>query len=141
MAGTVMRYEVEAENSAPGISTARCKDWAAEFDSGAQPSPVMAGPAELLSAAFAACVLKNVSRFAELLPFRYEHAAIHVIAEREDAPPRITRIAYVLRLTTDEPAHRVENLMKNIEKHGTIYNTLAAACEVSGRVEVVEVRR
>jgi uncharacterized OsmC-like protein len=129
-----MRYEVTARNVAAGVSEASCKQTRIEFDSGPTPSPALAGPAELLAAAFAACVLKNVTRFSEILHFRYESAVIDVVAEREDAPPRIARIHYVLRLTTDEPEQRVENLRKNIEKFGTIYNTLAAVCEVTGEI-------
>jgi uncharacterized OsmC-like protein len=134
MTTSVMRYEVSAQNTGANVSEARCKAWSAQFDSGAAQSPVLAGPAELLAAAFAACVLKNVSRFSEILPFRYEHASIDVVAERQAAPPRITRIDYVLRLTTHEEEHRVRNLLKNIEKFGTIYNTLAAVCDVRGEI-------
>jgi uncharacterized OsmC-like protein len=134
MTQAVMRYEVHAQNTGPGVSEATCKETRITFDSGVAPSPELAGPAELLAAAFAACVLKNVSRFAEILKFRCDHAAIDVVAEREDAPPRISRIHFVLRLSTDEPEHRVANLRKNIEKFGTIYNTLAAVCEVSGEI-------
>ncbi|MEX1255119.1 MAG: OsmC family protein [Dehalococcoidia bacterium] len=136
MTQAVMRYELQAENTGPGVSEARCKQTRITFDSGPSPSQQLAGPAELLAAAFAACVLKNVSRFAEILPFRYDHAAIDVVAEREDAPPRIARVRYVLRLVTDEPPQRVENLRKNIEKFGTIYNTLAAVSDVSGEIAV-----
>jgi uncharacterized OsmC-like protein len=132
----VMRYEVTARNVAPGVSEASCKRTRIEFDSGPMPSLELAGPAELLAAAFAACVLKNVTRFSEILPFRYEDAAIDVVAEREGVPPRIARIHYVLRLTTDEPEHGVEHLQKNIEKFGTIYNTLAGVCEVTGEIVV-----
>ncbi|MEX2160092.1 MAG: OsmC family protein [Dehalococcoidia bacterium] len=134
MTQATMRYEVHAQNTGAGVSEASCKETRITFDSGPALSPQLAGPAELLAAAFAACVLKNVSRFAEILPFRYEHASIDVAAEREDAPPRIARVRYVLRLVTEEPPHRLENLGKNIEKFGTIYNTLAAVCDVSGEI-------
>ena len=84
--------------------------------------------------AFAACALKNVERFSKLLPFRYEGASIRVIAERQDASPRFTSIRYELRIATDEPPERVDLLERNTAKFGTVYNTLAAACEVSGEV-------
>ncbi len=44
---------------------------------------------------------------------------------------------YRLRVVTDEPAHRVELLHKNVRKFGTISNTLAAACELTGQIEAV----
>ena len=43
-------------------------------------------------------------------------------------------IEYALHLVTPEPAHRVELLHRNLQKFGTVYNTLAAVCEVSGTV-------
>lgn len=51
-----------------------------------------------------------------------------------DAPPRFIAIEYTLHLVTPEPAHRVELLHRNLQKFGTVYNTLAAVCEVSGTV-------
>lgn len=107
------------------------------FDSGAERDLVYPGPAELQCASLAACVLKNVERFSGLLPFRYEAARVHVQAERQDAPPRFTRFTYRLELVTDEPAHRVELLHKNVRKFGTVSSTLALAAEVSGEVVVV----
>jgi uncharacterized OsmC-like protein len=81
-------------------------------------------------------VLKNVERFSHILPFRYEEASIEVIAERQEAPPKMSRITYSLQLVTDEDEHRVELLHRNIRRYGTIYNTLAGACDVSGNVQV-----
>lgn len=100
-----MRYAVQAETIG-GEATARLKGIPLRFDGSSAQSPTLAGPADLLAAAFAACVLKNVERFSRMLPFRYERASIEVIAEREEPPPRIARIRYVLEVVTDEPAER-----------------------------------
>lgn len=120
----------------PGVSAATSKQAVIEFDTSASQSETLPGPADLLTAAFAACVLKNVERFSQILPFRYQDASIKVVAERQDAPPKMVRVTYSLRLVTDEPDQRVELLHRNIQKHGTIYNTLAATCAVSGTVVV-----
>lgn len=92
------------------------------------------GPAELLAGAFAACLLKNVARSSAMLPFAYDSVRVEVTMHRQDAPPRFTAIEYALHLVTPEPAHRVELLHRNLQKFGTVYNTLAAVCEVSGTV-------
>ena len=97
----------------------------------------MPGPADMLCAALSACILKNVERFSHLLSFRYESASIDVSAERDEPPPRIVSMRYLLRVVTDEPPSRVELLHRNICKYGTITNTLAAACELSGTIEAV----
>lgn len=92
------------------------------------------GPAELLAGAFAACLLKNVARSSAMLPFAYDSVTVTVTMHRQDAPPRFTTIEYALHLVTTEPEHRIELLHRNLQKFGTVYNTLAAVCDVSGTV-------
>ena len=127
-----MRYEVEARITGPGRSEVACKQSRIAFDSSPEQSEELPGPAELLAGAFAACLLKNVERFAEILPFRHAGASVRVVVEREDAPPRFARLRYELRVITDEDPARVELLHQNLQKFGTVYNTLASACEISG---------
>ena len=127
-----MRYDVEARITGPGRSELVCKQSRIAFDSSPTQSPDLPGPAELLAGAFAACLLKNVERFAEILPFHHAGARVRVVVEREDAPPRFARLRYELRVITDEDPSRVALLHQNLQKFGTVYNTLACACEVSG---------
>lgn len=93
------------------------------------------GPSELLAAAFAACLLKNLARCRDLLDFHYVEAEVEVIARRQDRPPRFVAITYTVRVATDEPERRVELVHQNLRKFGTVYNTLAAVCEVHGSME------
>ena len=131
-----LTYTVEARTVAPGVSRAASggKTATVDLDTSAGQSDALPGPADLLVAAFAACVLKNVERMSGLQPFRYEAAEIAVTAERETSPPRISRIHYVLTVTTDEPQRRLDLLHRNIARQGTIYNTLAAVAEVTGEI-------
>ncbi|WP_219070870.1 OsmC family protein [Candidatus Mycobacterium methanotrophicum] len=92
------------------------------------------GPAELLASAFAACLLKSLERSGQLLPFRYDHAEVDVAARRQDAPPKFVEITWEMRLVTDEPQHHVDLLDRNLRRFGTVYNTLAAACAIEGRI-------
>ena len=137
MSGAPTPYEVKARIVGPGVSEAACKASRIAFDSSAGQSPDLPGPAELLASAFAACLLKNVERFSEMLPFRHAGASVRVTAEREDHPPRFARIRYELRVATDEEPWRVELLHRNLRKYGTVYNTLAATCDVSGELVAV----
>lgn len=127
-------YQVVGRSQAPGSAEILAKGERIVIDA----SPAMAGdapgPAELLAPAFAACSLKNVERFAQMLPFRQTGAWIHVTATRQDSPPKFTRISYELHVRTDEPPERVDLLYRNIQRHGTVFNTLAAACEVTGEI-------
>jgi uncharacterized OsmC-like protein len=132
----MQEYEVSASVQRGGLATAQAKRSEIRFDGSAQQDPTLPGPAELLATAFAACALKNVERFSRILPFHYESASIHVVARREEHPPRIVSIRYTLTIATDEAANRMELLHRNIRKFGTVYNTLAAACRIDGEILV-----
>lgn len=97
----------------------------------------LANPAEVFLSAFAACMLKNVARFSAMMPFNYEKAEVDVTATREDKPPRIEQLTYTLHIHSNDPKLNPELLKKNIEKFGTIYNTIAKSCSISGTIQVV----
>jgi uncharacterized OsmC-like protein len=131
---SITRYSVEAENRPGGAATIESRTSRIAFDGSAETGELLPGPADLLAAALAACMLKNVERFAGILPFHYELARIEVEVEREEPPPRIVRARYTLTIATDEPPHRLDLLHRNILRFGTITNTLAAACELTGTI-------
>ena len=133
--GSPTRYEVSARIVTPGRSEIAAKDSRIDFDSSPGAGDELPGPAELLAGAFAACLLKNVERFSKILPFRQSGARVRVVVERQDSPPRFTRLTYELHVATDEEARRVELLHRNLRTHGTVFNTLASACEVSGELK------
>lgn len=132
------QYEVIGTGQPGGAATIDVFGHGLRIDAGASRDLVHPGPAELLCAALAACVLKNVERFSHMLPFHYDGARVLVTAERQDNPPRFTRFTYRLELVTDEPARRVELLHKNIQKHGTVSGTLGLAAQIDGEIVVVE---
>lgn len=103
---------------------------------GAAPSE-LPGPAHLLAAALAACLLKNLARANDLLSFQYERAEVQVTARRQDAPPKFTEFVYQLGIVTNEPQRRLDLLQRNLAGYGTVYNTLAATCDVRGTILVI----
>ncbi|MEX2623111.1 MAG: OsmC family protein [Acidimicrobiia bacterium] len=129
-------YRVHGVSRPGGHGQISCNTTDIKADTGSISDGFRPGPAELLCAALAACLLKNVERYSEILPFRYELASVVVQAERRDALPAMTRMHYTLELVTDEPPHRVELLHHNVRKFGTITNTLAAAVKLTGEVVV-----
>jgi uncharacterized OsmC-like protein len=133
-ADVATRYVVEGENRPGGAGAIASRTSTIAFDGSAETGELLPSPADLLAAALAACMLKNVERFSGILPFRYRRARIRVEVEREEPPPRIVRARYELRIETDEPQQRVDLLQRNILRFGTITNTLAAACELSGSI-------
>lgn len=127
-------YRVRGISRPGGHGEIRCNTTDVKADTGSVPDGFRPGPAELLCASLAACLLKNVERYSELLPFEYEVATVEVVAERQDPPPRMNRMQYRIEIVTEEPPSKVALLDRNIRKHGTITNTLASACELSGEI-------
>ncbi len=125
----IVRAGGEGQLEAHGLVTA--------FDGTAGRLDALPGPADVLSAALCACILKNVERFSHLLPFTYDSALVRVAAQREEPPPHIARMHYDLEITTDEPPARIELLHRNLQKFGTITNTLSKACDVTGTIHAV----
>jgi uncharacterized OsmC-like protein len=89
-------------------------------------------PAELLLAAVAACMMKGIERVTPMLGFSLRGVTIHVTGERQDTPPRMTRIDYELLVDTDETDRRLVLLHQNVRKYGTISNTIALALPLNG---------
>lgn len=131
-------YAIRARTTGPGRAEVDAADETIMFDASwaAEPSG-LPGPAELLAASFAACLLKNLERAGQLLDFHYDHAEVDVIARRQDSPPKFVEVSYELRIATDEVQRRVDLLHLNLRKYGTVYNTLASTCDVHGRVVTI----
>lgn len=91
-------------------------------------------PVELLLGSFAACCLKNIERFSDILHFEYENAYIEVIGKRQESPTQVVGIKYTISIQSSDPKFNTELLQKNLQKYGTIYNTLKQICEIEGEI-------
>ena len=91
-------------------------------------------PAELLLAASAACIIKGIERVAPMLHFSFTGVEVTLTGERQDAPPKLQRITYDLVVETDETDARLDLLLRNVQKYGTVHNSLAGAVQIDGTV-------
>lgn len=91
-------------------------------------------PAEMLLASLAACMLKGAERVAPMLHFDLRGIRMSLHGQRQDSPPKMTRIDYEIVVDTDEPESRLDLLHRNLRKYGTITNTLAGALELRGTI-------
>jgi len=130
-----LEYTITSEQVDRRVGTAHTKRAQIVFDTSRDAIEHLMNPAELLLSAFDACMLRNVERYAKSLPFAYQKTVVRVHGIRQDVPPRIARIDYELTIWTAEPAHRVALLHRNLQQFGTIYNTLAESCEVTGTIQ------
>ncbi len=131
----MQEYQINAKSKPGGYGLARSGEkLAIAIDTAAEGDAIVANPAELFLTAFAACILKNVERYSLKLKIPYAKAEIMVLGVRSDVPPVMVRVDYELTVYSDAPARKIELLHRNIQKFGTIYNTVSASCEVNGKI-------
>lgn len=133
-----MNYQITASSRANQDAALRIKDSTIDFGTTAKTAESLPNPAELFLGAFAACMLKNVERFSELMKFTYSKASLEVNATRLENPPRMDNIEYKLTIHSDDSKINTELLKKNLEKFGTIYNTVKLSSSISGTVSSTE---
>lgn len=91
-------------------------------------------PAEMLLASLAACILKGAERVIPMLAFDLRGIQVNLHGVRQDSPPKMIRIAYDIVVDTEETDARLDLLHRNLQKYGTIYNTLKEATELAGTI-------
>ncbi len=89
-------------------------------------------PAELLLAALAACIIKGIERVTPLLRFEFRSLEVQIHGVRQDVPPRMESINYVIVIDTDESDSRIELLHDNVRKFGTVFNTISPGTDLNG---------
>lgn len=132
-----MKYTATAFSSAHNKATVQIKDSQIPFGITKETNDSLPSPAELFLSAFTACVLKNVERFSVFMKFDYSKAEIVVNASWLEKPPRMDEIEYELRVYSKDESLNINLLHRNIEKFGTIYNTVKLACKVSGEIKLI----
>jgi uncharacterized OsmC-like protein len=131
----MLEYTIIARRTAPALATAssaRAKTASLDLDTAPQGRLDAFNPAELLLTALAACMLKAIERVLPMLNFSLRSASVRVHGVRQDVPPQLVTIDYELLVDSDESDERLDLLHRNIQKYGTVYNTLAGAVKVSG---------
>lgn len=130
-----MKYSCKANSSSKNNAAIKIKQSEIIFGTTPESADDLPNPAELFLGSFSACILKNVERFSELMNFEYSHAEITVNAIRLENPPRMDDINYELKIHSKDTKLNIDLLKKNIEKFGTIFNTVKSSCSVNGEIK------
>lgn len=132
-----MEYQSKATSVSNEDAVIHIKQSEIDFGTTSKTSEILPNPAELFLGAFSACMLKNVERFSELMKFTYINATVEVKATRLSNPPRMDNIIYKLTIYSNDTKLNTDLLKKNIEKFGTIYNTVKLSCNISGTINTI----
>ena len=130
----MLRFEVQANRVDGSGSTLTSKETTLTLDTGIAGRKDALNPVELLLAAQAACFIKGIERLAPTLNFDYSSVKGMLEADRPEDQAKLTEVRYELIIGTTESDHRLELLHKNLQKQGTIYNTLSAGTNLTGTV-------
>jgi len=128
----MLEYEITARRIDAHGSTVHCKDAELVIDTDLKGRADALNPAELLLAAVAACILKNMERIAPMIQFEYRGVTVRVRGVRQDSPPKMISIDYDIAVDSGEDARKLELMHENIRKYGTVYNTVAQGTELTG---------
>ena len=131
-----MEYHIKASSVSNQDAVIHIKQSDIDFGTTPKTAETLPNPAELFLGAFASCILKNVERFSGMMKFSYTKATIEVNATRLENPPRMEHLIYNVTIYTNDKKLNTDLLKKNIEKFGTIYNTVKLSCSISGTVSV-----
>ena len=132
-----MDYQIKASSISNKDAVVHIKQSNLDFGTTSKTAETLPNPAELFLSSFAACILKNVERFSGMMKFTYTKATLEVNAARLENPPRMDNIVYDLTIYTHDNKLNSDLLKKNIEKFGTIYNTVKLSSSISGTIRTI----
>jgi uncharacterized OsmC-like protein len=130
----MLEYSISADRVDAAGSIATARQATVSLETSLTGGSNALNPAELLLAALAACIIKSAERAIPMLGFDMRGITVKLTALRQDAPPKILSIEYLVTVDTDESDRRLDLLHKNIRKYGTISNTLAPVVALDGRI-------
>lgn len=130
----MMTFQVKAKRQGETGSLLNAKAVELTLDTSVAGRADALNPVELLLAAQAACFIKGIERMAPTLNFDYSGVEIFLEADRPDGEARISQVRYRIEVQTGESDQRLELLLKNLKRQGTIYNTLSPGTELLGAI-------
>ncbi len=125
--------EVERIDEAHARSTVR--DFSLTL--GARRADAQAGvnPVETLLSAVGDCLLTALDFVAQLSRVPIAAATVEVEGERQDKPPTLRQIRYVLRIASEATDERLERVEELARANSTVFQTLSMAVPSTGRWE------
>jgi uncharacterized OsmC-like protein len=134
MSATKMTFHVRAKRNDSESSNAYCKEASLLIDTNLAGRIDAFNPAELLLAALSACMIKSIERVTPILKFQLRGVEVELNGVRQDSPPKMETIHYIIRVDTDESDHRLALLHDNVKKFGTVFNTVSPGTELHGEL-------
>ncbi|WP_123106148.1 OsmC family protein [Acidithiobacillus sulfuriphilus] len=125
-------YHVRVERIDPLHVNASVRDF--EIRLGAKRADPTAGfnPVETLLSSMGACLLTAIAFVAEASHIPLAGARIELEATRQDRPPILTQIHYMLYLKSDASPEQLDRLVDLAKRNSTVFQTVSLAVSVEG---------
>ena len=79
-------------------------------------------------------MIKGIEQVAPMIHFHLKGVQVKLHGIRQDAPPMMIAVDYEIVVDTMEDDRRLELLHTNVQKPGTISNTVAKATKLEGTI-------
>ena len=134
---TTQTYKVKVERIDEAHARSSVRDFSLTL--GARRADAQAGfnPVETLLSAVGDCLLTALDFVAQLSRVPIAAVALDVEGERQDKPPILTQIRYVLRIASEATDERLERVVDLARANSTVFQTVSLAVPITGRWERV----
>ena len=88
----MLKYTITARSKPNEKAYSYAKKFKVYFDDKTKSQKDLPNPAELLITSVAACMMKNINRYAKILSYDFEEVEITMTGFRNDAPPYMKKI-------------------------------------------------
>jgi len=136
-AATGQQYRAHVERSSDARH-ARATIRQFTLDTGVRRGDAAAGPnaVETLLTALGTCLLTSLAMVADASKLDVRAASVDLTASRQDRPPRVTGVEYVLRVDCPAADERVAHLIDLAERNSTVLGSLrGGSFPITGRWE------
>lgn len=132
---TTQTYKVKVDRVDEAHARSTVRDFSLIL--GARRADAQAGfnPVETLLSAVGDCLLTALDYVSQLSRVPIAAAAVEVEGERQDKPPTLTQIRYVLRISSDAPDERLERMVELARANSTVFQTVSMAVPIAGHWE------
>ena len=79
-------------------------------------------------------MIKSIERVTPIIKFQLRGVEVELNGIRQDSPPKMESIHYIIRVDTDEIDHRLALLHDNVKKFGTVFNTVVTGTVLAGEL-------
>jgi putative redox protein len=125
-------YKVQVDRIDQSHARATVRDFSLTLGALRADSAAGFNPVETLLSAVGDCLLTALDYVAAISRVPIAQASVEVNGVRQDKPPTLTEIHFLLRIASDAPDERIQRMVELARANSTVIQTMAMAVPVEG---------